>query len=899
MLRRKWAVPFFASGIMLVLWSTTRHPATQSGSLSYSVGDIGTLGGNTSVALGVSPAGLPYLAGYSQTASGAEHAFAAYGAGVWPPQLKDLGTLGGSRSEARAYDGLRAVGSAQLANGLYHAFVYGGSMTDLGTLGGSASCAYGMNTSAVVGASWTSGDTSPRAFIYQNGAMTDVGATLGGPNTVATAINTAGHVAGYADLAGGQTHHAFLYRDGSAIDLGSFGGSSEGAAINSNDVVVGRSDLVSGTIEHAFRYQNGSMADLGTLGGNSSEALAVNGSGDVVGWANTPSGDRHAFIWRSGVMSDLNTLIPSDTGWVLQGATGIQDAGAIVGYGQFQGQLRAFFLTPPIDLALSIRLHKNLLDTNVPNPHEAGQRLTLGDTVTNYAPYTATGVTIHDTLSGPVEIVGWSGAQSCVQDGLQLTCTLPPTTCCGSSNDFFIQVRSTAAGAITHTSTLTADQPDPNLTNNSESESNTAVSLASLTLNPTTVIGGSSSLGRATLTSSAPYGGAPIALTTNRPDLVSLPSPFGVLRGCCDDGLWREFYATTQSVASPVTVEVNATYGLVTKTVPLTLMPAGSPFPFGGSAWTIPGTIEAEDFDEGGEGVGYHDVDSGNNGAVYRFADVDIEATADSDGGYDVGWMSAGEWLNYSVAVAQPGTYTLTARVAANGAGGTFHVEFGGVDKTGPLIIPNTESWQSWRDLTATVSLASGPQSMRVVLDSNGPTGVFGNLNYVRLSAPSGGSTPFGGVPRAIPGTIQAEDFDDGGEGVSYHDVDAGNNGGAYRPTDVDIEPSADAEGGYNVGWMTAGEWMNYTVSIGQAGTYTLTARVAANGPGGTFHVEFGGVDKTGPLTIQNTESWQSWTDVTAIVSLTGGTQLMRVVEDTNGPTGVFGNINFIRITNP
>src|SRR6202040_61058 len=48
-------------------------------------------------------------------------------------------------------------------------------------------------------------------------------------------------------------------------------------------------------------------------------------------------------------------------------------------------------------------------------------------------------------------------------------------------------------------------------------------------------------------------------------------------------------------------------------------------------------------------------------------------------------------------------------------------------------------------------------------------------------------SPPFTGTPSAVPGTIQAEDFDNGGEGLAYHDTTAGNAGRAYRTTDVDI----------------------------------------------------------------------------------------------------------------
>src|SRR6185312_443024 len=97
-------------------------------------------------------------------------------------------------------------------------------------------------------------------------------------------------------------------------------------------------------------------------------------------------------------------------------------------------------------------------------------------------------------------------------------------------------------------------------------------------------------------------------------------------------------------------------------------------------------------------------------------------------------------------------------------------------------------------------------------------------------------STPFYGTPAAIPGTIQIQDFDGGGEGLAYHDTTAGNTGGAYRQDDVDLEPSAD--GGNDVGWTAAGEWLNYTVNVAAAGSYAVTFRVASSGPGGSFHLE-------------------------------------------------------------
>jgi hypothetical protein len=218
---------------------------------------------------------------------------------------------------------------------------------------------------------------------------------------------------------------------------------------------------------------------------------------------------------------------------------------------------------------------------------------------------------------------------------------------------------------------------------------------------------------------------------------------------------------------------------------------------------------------------------------------------------------------------------------------------------TGPIGIPNTGAWQAWQTVTkAAVTLAAGVQRLRVVIDAAGPTGVVGNINYLRLTA-AAGSTPFNGTPAAVPGTIEAEQFDNGGEGVAYHDQSPGNDGGAYRATGVDIQATTDQGGGFNVGWIAAGEWLKYTLNAAVAGTYTLGARVACDGPGGTFHIEIDGAAATGPLVIPNTGGWQVWQTITASVNVPVGTHVMRVVVDAAGSTGRVGNLNYLRVTSP
>src|SRR4029453_3767554 len=77
---------------------------------------------------------------------------------------------------------------------------------------------------------------------------------------------------------------------------------------------------------------------------------------------------------------------------------------------------------------------------------------------------------------------------------------------------------------------------------------------------------------------------------------------------------------------------------------------------------------------------------------------------------------------------------------------------------------------------------------------------------------------------KSLPGTIQAEDFDNGGSGWGYWDSTSGNAGGQYRATDVDRESCS--EGGYGVGWTYPGEWLNYTVNVASAGSYAMAFRV-------------------------------------------------------------------------
>ncbi len=268
-------------------------------------------------------------------------------------------------------------------------------------------------------------------------------------------------------------------------------------------------------------------------------------------------------------------------------------------------------------------------------------------------------------------------------------------------------------------------------------------------------------------------------------------------------------------------------------------IPPTASTPLSGTPWAIPGRIEAADFDIGGPGVAYLDTSSGNAGGAYRPED-DVDLEWSSLGGVDVGWIAPGEWLRYSVDVQRSGTYRVQFTVACPVQGGTFHLEMNSVDVTGPLTVPNTGGWQSWQTVSAIVSLQQGTQSATLVVDAYGAN-AFGNFGPIEF-LPSDGVGPYYGTPAAIPGVIEAVNFDNGPSGTSYGDTTPGNAGGAYRPSsDVDIEGSLG--GGYNVGWTDTGEWLNYTVNVTASGTYVMQLRIAAPQSGPSLHVGFNGAE--------------------------------------------------------
>jgi hypothetical protein len=316
----------------------------------------------------------------------------------------------------------------------------------------------------------------------------------------------------------------------------------------------------------------------------------------------------------------------------------------------------------------------------------------------------------------------------------------------------------------------------------------------------------------------------------------------------------------------------------------------------------LPGRIEAENYDNGGEGIAYHDLTTGNSTGAYRNDDVDIRATTDASGAYNVKSVRAGEWLAYSVNVGASGAYAIDFRIASSGTGGTVHVTVDGADVTGAIALPDTGGWGVWKTVTKSgITLAAGAHVMKLVVDANGSLGTVADLNWIDVVAtpPATGpvSTPYSGVAVALPGRIEAENYDKGGEGIAYHDTTPGNSTGAYRTDDVDIRTTTDGSAAYTIKSVRAGEWLAYSVSLAGGGTFSIDLRTASLGPGGTVHVMVDGADVTGAIALPDTGGWNTWQTVTRSgVTLPAGLHVVKLVADAFGSSGTVADINWIAV---
>ena len=248
--------------------------------------------------------------------------------------VTDLASLVGTASVATAINEAGAVaGTFTTASGEAHAFIYrNGSIVDIGA----GTSAYGINDSGdVVG---FSARTVPhQAFVYRDGVITELGGLGTGIISIAYDINAAGQVVGESNLVFDRSAptHPFLVDHGAMHDLGAPRGARMNAAqaINDAGVIAGHSAARDGAM-HAFVVEDGVMRDAGTFGEPSLEVTGINEYGQFTGFFYRAATQHHVgFVYRDGALHELSTLLDPATGWAIEDAYGINDAGQIAALG--------------------------------------------------------------------------------------------------------------------------------------------------------------------------------------------------------------------------------------------------------------------------------------------------------------------------------------------------------------------------------------------------------------------------------------------------------------------------------------------------------------------------------------------------------------------------------------
>jgi GH18 family chitinase/chitodextrinase len=262
-----------------------------------------------------------------------------------------------------------------------------------------------------------------------------------------------------------------------------------------------------------------------------------------------------------------------------------------------------------------------------------------------------------------------------------------------------------------------------------------------------------------------------------------------------------------------------------------------------GAANPIPGKIEAE--------------------AWTAMSGVQTEATTDTGGGTNVGWIETGDWMDYSVNVQSAGSYKVEYRVASMGTAGQIQLQ-SGATVLATTNLPNTGGWQNWTTVSAVVQLNGGTQTIRLYAAGGG----F-NVNWLNFAVNTG-------TARDAFSVIQAESFD--------------------AMLGVQTEATSDVGAGQNVGYIDNNDWLKFnSVNFG-SGPKSVDARIASNTAGGTIEFRLDSTTGTliGSVNVGSTGGWQTWATNNGAVSGASGIHDLYLVFKGSTTNGLM-NLNWIQ----
>jgi len=182
---------------------------------------------------------------------------------------------------------------------------------------------------------------------------------------------------------------------------------------------------------------------------------------------------------------------------------------------------------------------------------------------------------------------------------------------------------------------------------------------------------------------------------------------------------------TPQDTGSYYVVITNSVGSTTSKTATLNVRYRS---PFYATSQSIPGVIQFEDYDKGGQNIGYYDASYGNSGKGYRQDDVDIEPMKGQADQYTIGYADNGEWLSYSVNVGWDGTYTSDIYYASLAGAGSYSMYIDDKAIVATTTMPTTGGWYTFAKASATFNLTKGEHILKFKMDVAG----F-NLDYIEF----------------------------------------------------------------------------------------------------------------------------------------------------------------------
>lgn len=333
-------------------------------------------------------------------------------------------------------------------------------------------------------------------------------------------------------------------------------------------------------------------------------------------------------------------------------------------------------------------------------------------------------------------------------------------------------------------------------------------------------------------------------------------------------------------------------------------------------AYSLPGKIEAE--------------------AFCKMSGIQTEATSDVGGGENVGWVDAGDWLDFTINPSNSGNYTITFRVTADGTDSkSIELQSGG-STISTVNYTATGGWQNWTSVSTSAYLNAGEQTLRVYFPVSSQ-----NLNWINFTTEQPILTNIAISPSTTTldvGQTQqftATGYDQNGNIMSISPNWSGTNAnGLFEATNpgnytisasqngisasasvtvnqiyegvpvpgtiqaenydnmngIQTESTSDNGGGENIGWVEAGDWCDYLVNVANAGMYTVYFRVAADGTG-SKSIQLQANNSTATANFTATGGWQSWETVSAEINLNTGSQTLRLYFPVDGI-----NVNWIQL---